>query len=81
MKKADMVLEPGWPCSGPLLRMADSIARKILPGWCSTFVLWDDKVIIIAYRVIGKRNRIITLVNDILQNKRGSLTVSNKFSL
>ena len=32
MKRADMVLEPGWPCSGPLLRMADSIARKILPG-------------------------------------------------
>lgn len=32
MKKAEMVLEPGWPCSGPLLRMAENIARKILPG-------------------------------------------------
>jgi len=32
MKKTGMVLEPGWPCSGPLLRMAENIARKLLPG-------------------------------------------------
>ncbi|XP_046546158.1 ER degradation-enhancing alpha-mannosidase-like protein 2 [Haliotis rubra] len=31
--KADMVLEPGWPCSGPLLRMAEVIARKLLPAF------------------------------------------------
>ncbi|XP_059170885.1 uncharacterized protein LOC131952295 [Physella acuta] len=33
MKRAGMVLEPAWPCSGPLLRMADNIARKILPAF------------------------------------------------
>jgi len=27
-----MELEPGWPCSGPLLRMAEDAARKLLPG-------------------------------------------------
>lgn len=32
MKRAGMLLEPGWPCSGPLLRMAENIARKLLPG-------------------------------------------------
>ena len=32
MHKAGMQLEPGWPCSGPLLRMAENIARKLLPG-------------------------------------------------
>ncbi|CAG5136354.1 unnamed protein product [Candidula unifasciata] len=33
MKRAGMEVEPGWPCSGPLLRMADNIARKILPAF------------------------------------------------
>ncbi|XP_076471092.1 ER degradation-enhancing alpha-mannosidase-like protein 2 [Babylonia areolata] len=33
MKRAGMVLEPGWPCSGPLLRMADHVARKLLPAF------------------------------------------------
>ncbi|KAK7480421.1 hypothetical protein BaRGS_00028340 [Batillaria attramentaria] len=33
MKRAGMVLEPGWPCSGPLLRMAENIARKLLPAF------------------------------------------------
>ena len=31
-KKAGLVLEEGWPCSGPLLRMAEKVARKLLPG-------------------------------------------------
>ncbi|MGH0145046.1 UNVERIFIED_CONTAM: hypothetical protein FKN15_014505 [Acipenser sinensis] len=31
-KKAGMELEAGWPCSGPLLRMAEEAARKLLPG-------------------------------------------------
>ncbi|XP_041366151.1 ER degradation-enhancing alpha-mannosidase-like protein 2 [Gigantopelta aegis] len=31
--RAGMVLEPGWPCSGPLLRMAENIARKLLPAF------------------------------------------------
>lgn len=25
-------LEPGWPCSGPFLRMAENVARRLLPG-------------------------------------------------
>ncbi|KAK6972511.1 ER degradation-enhancing alpha-mannosidase-like protein 3 [Biomphalaria glabrata] len=33
MKRAGMVLEPAWPCSGPLLRMAENVARKILPAF------------------------------------------------
>ena len=31
-KRAGMELEPGWPCSGPLLRLAENLARKLLPG-------------------------------------------------
>lgn len=31
-KKAGVELEAGWPCSGPLLRMAEEAARKLLPG-------------------------------------------------
>lgn len=31
-KKTGMELEPGWPCSGPLLRLAEDVARRILPG-------------------------------------------------
>lgn len=25
-------LAPGWPCEGPLLNMAESLARRLLPG-------------------------------------------------
>lgn len=32
-KKAGMELEAGWPCSGPLLRMAEEAARKLLPAF------------------------------------------------
>uniref|UniRef100_A0A3P8PFT6 alpha-1,2-Mannosidase n=1 Tax=Astatotilapia calliptera TaxID=8154 RepID=A0A3P8PFT6_ASTCA len=32
-KRAGMELEPGWPCSGPLLRMAEDAARKLLPAF------------------------------------------------
>ncbi|XP_037336466.2 ER degradation-enhancing alpha-mannosidase-like protein 2 [Pungitius pungitius] len=31
--RAKMELEPGWPCSGPLLRMAEEAARKLLPAF------------------------------------------------
>lgn len=27
-----MELETGWPCNGPLLRLAEKVARKLLPG-------------------------------------------------
>ncbi|KAM9828283.1 ER degradation-enhancing alpha-mannosidase-like protein 2 isoform X2 [Syngnathus typhle] len=31
--RAGVQLEPGWPCSGPLLRMAEDAARKLLPAF------------------------------------------------
>ena len=31
-KRGGMDLEPGWPCSGPFLRMAENVARRLLPG-------------------------------------------------
>lgn len=27
-------LAPGWPCEGPLLNMAESLANRLLPGVC-----------------------------------------------
>lgn len=42
--RAGMELEPGWPCSGPLLRMAEDAARKLLPGNKHSAVLfYQDK--------------------------------------
>ncbi|XP_008571333.1 PREDICTED: ER degradation-enhancing alpha-mannosidase-like protein 2 [Galeopterus variegatus] len=32
-KKAGIKVEAGWPCSGPLLRMAEEAARKLLPAF------------------------------------------------
>uniref|UniRef100_A0A8C2UHS3 alpha-1,2-Mannosidase n=1 Tax=Coturnix japonica TaxID=93934 RepID=A0A8C2UHS3_COTJA len=32
-KKAGVEVEVGWPCSGPLLRMAEEAARKLLPAF------------------------------------------------
>ncbi|MBN3274662.1 EDEM2 protein, partial [Polyodon spathula] len=32
-KAAGMELEAGWPCSGPLLRMAEEAARRLLPAF------------------------------------------------
>ncbi|XP_056129602.1 ER degradation-enhancing alpha-mannosidase-like protein 2 [Lampris incognitus] len=31
--RAGLKVEPGWPCSGPLLRMAEDAARKLLPAF------------------------------------------------
>ncbi|XP_055843989.1 ER degradation-enhancing alpha-mannosidase-like protein 3 [Episyrphus balteatus] len=31
--KAGMELEPGWPCNGPLLRLAEDVAKRILPAF------------------------------------------------
>ncbi|XP_067141881.1 ER degradation-enhancing alpha-mannosidase-like protein 2 isoform X1 [Centruroides vittatus] len=31
--KTGLELEPGWPCSGPLLRLAENIARRLLPAF------------------------------------------------
>uniref|UniRef100_A0AAV2LW60 alpha-1,2-Mannosidase n=1 Tax=Knipowitschia caucasica TaxID=637954 RepID=A0AAV2LW60_KNICA len=31
--RAGLNLEPGWPCSGPLLRMAEEAAQKLLPAF------------------------------------------------
>ena len=30
--RGDIPLPPGWPCEGPLLSMAESLARRLLPG-------------------------------------------------
>ncbi|KTF85578.1 hypothetical protein cypCar_00004294 [Cyprinus carpio] len=32
-KRAGMEVEEGWPCSGPLLRLAEDAARKLLPAF------------------------------------------------
>jgi hypothetical protein len=31
-RRAGLQLDPGWPCSGPLLQLAEIVARKLLPG-------------------------------------------------
>lgn len=31
--KAGVELEPGWPCNGPLLKIAEKVARKLLPAF------------------------------------------------
>ncbi|CAH1785924.1 unnamed protein product [Owenia fusiformis] len=32
-KKAGIELEDGWPCSGPLLNLAENVARRLLPAF------------------------------------------------
>lgn len=32
-RHAGMDLEPGWPCNGPLLRMAEDVAKRLLPAF------------------------------------------------
>ena len=34
--KAGLDLEPGWPCNGPLLRLAEDAARRLLPAFNSS---------------------------------------------
>lgn len=31
--RAGIELEPGWPCNGPLLRLAEDVARRLLPAF------------------------------------------------
>lgn len=31
--RAGIDLEPGWPCNGPLLRLAEDVARRLLPAF------------------------------------------------
>jgi ER degradation enhancer, mannosidase alpha-like 2 len=31
--KAGLDLEPGWPCNGPLLRLAEDVAKRLLPAF------------------------------------------------
>ncbi|KAJ6637463.1 ER degradation-enhancing alpha-mannosidase-like protein 2 [Pseudolycoriella hygida] len=33
--RAGVQLEPGWPCNGPLLRMAEDVAKRLLPAFDS----------------------------------------------
>ncbi|TDG42004.1 hypothetical protein AWZ03_011578 [Drosophila navojoa] len=32
-RRAGIDVEPGWPCAGPLLRMAEDVARRLLPAF------------------------------------------------
>lgn len=32
-KKAGIPLDPGWPCVGPLLRLAEDVARRLIPAF------------------------------------------------
>ena len=32
-KKAGMTLEPGWPCNGPLLRLAEDMAKRLIAAF------------------------------------------------
>ncbi|KAI9590229.1 uncharacterized protein LOC119640315 [Glossina fuscipes] len=32
-KRAGVTLESGWPCQGPLLRMAENVAKRLLPAF------------------------------------------------
>lgn len=32
-KRAGAPLEPGWPCAGPLLRLAEDVGRRLLPAF------------------------------------------------
>jgi hypothetical protein len=41
-KRAGMEVEPGWPCSGPLLRLAEDVARRLLPGKGMRLRMWQD---------------------------------------
>nr|XP_042710909.1 ER degradation-enhancing alpha-mannosidase-like protein 2 isoform X3 [Chrysemys picta bellii] len=44
-KKAGVEVEAGWPCSGPLLRMAEEAARKLLPEYnkaIGNYTKFDD---------------------------------------
>ena len=40
-KRGGMDLEPGWPCSGPFLRMAENVARRLLPGMSKLLRMFD----------------------------------------
>lgn len=31
--RAGIDIEPGWPCNGPLLRLAEDVARRLLPAF------------------------------------------------
>ena len=32
-RKAGVKLEPGWPCNGPLLALAEDVAKRLLPAF------------------------------------------------
>ncbi|XP_055680886.1 ER degradation-enhancing alpha-mannosidase-like protein 2 [Lutzomyia longipalpis] len=32
-RRAGVKLEPGWPCNGPLLRLAEDVAKRLLPAF------------------------------------------------
>ena len=50
-KKAGVEVEAGWPCSGPLLRMAEEAARKLLPGKTHTEMGEEFLLLLLEMRV------------------------------
>ncbi|CAB0003648.1 unnamed protein product, partial [Nesidiocoris tenuis] len=34
-QRAGVELEPGWPCNGPLLRLAEDVAKRLLPAFAT----------------------------------------------
>ncbi|KAF6200387.1 hypothetical protein GE061_006690 [Apolygus lucorum] len=34
-QRAGLELEPGWPCNGPLLRLAEDVAKRLLPAFAT----------------------------------------------
>lgn len=59
-RRAGMELEPGWPCSGPLLRMAEDAARKLLPGEDVNQFTHTDDFVAIFFSDTSKSNKAVT---------------------
>ena len=47
--RAGVTVEEGWPCQGPLLRLAVDVAERLLPGWYINKLLTKCEVKIIGY--------------------------------
>lgn len=57
-KQAGIAVEEGWPCSGPLLRLAEDAARKLLPGEETTWSTNLHNMIKLLLDLLSKYERI-----------------------
>ena len=57
--KAGLDLDPGWPCSGPLLTLSENLARKILPG-----LLFH---IVVLFIILWFNSQAIKIFNSIIE--------------